>query len=234
MIIPRKNTDPLEIKLPDSPKILITTNHAINKAEEDATRRRIIYMEVSEWYNPEHTLVDDFNHMFFDDWTADDQWILFDNLMAECVMYYLRSFDQEWYRKGMGAVPPPMENIRLRSLRQEMSEMLYQWADEYFDPSGTHLNERLSRKDLFAAFTEFAGINGHGVTRSNFRKKIEAYCKFKGYDFNINVPNKIGQVYSDWKPSHMSESFIGDSDKSGGVEYFTVFSPTKEKELKPF
>lgn len=234
MIIPRKNTDPLEIKLSDSPKILITTNHAINKAEEDATRRRIIYMEVSEWYNPEHTLVDDFNHMFFDDWTADDQWILFDNLMAECVMYYLRSFDNEWYRKGMGAVPPPMENIRLRSLRQEMSEMLYQWAEEYFDPSGSHLNERLSRKDLFTAFTEFAGLNGHGVTRSNFRKKIEAYCKFKGYDFNVNVPNKLGQVYTDWKPTHLSESFIGDSDKSGGVEYFTVFSPAKEKELKPF
>ena len=234
MIIPRKNTDPLEIKLADSPKILITTNHAINKAEEDATRRRIIYIEVSEWYNPEHTLVDDFDHMFFDDWTADDQWTLFDNLMAECVMYYLRSLDNEWYRKGMGAVPPPMDNIRLRSLRQEMSEMLYQWAEEYYDPSGSNLNERRSRKDLFNAFIEFAGVSGHAVTRSNFRRKIEAYCKFKGFDFNINVPNKLGNIYADWKPTHQSESFIGDSDKSGGIEYFTVFSPAKEKELRPF
>ena len=234
MIIPRKNTDPLEIKLADSPKILITTNHAINKFEQDATRRRIIYMEVSEWYNPEHTLVDDFGHMFFDDWGTDDQWVLFDNLMAECVMFYLRSFDEEWYRKGMGAVPPPMENIKLRSLRQEMSEVLYQWAEEYFDPSGTHLNERLSRKELYNAFIEYAGTTGHGVTRSGFRKKIEAYCKFKGYDFNINIPNKLGQCYNDWKPTHQSESFIGDSDKSGGLEYFTIYSSTKEQELKPF
>lgn len=234
MVIPRKNTDPLELKLADSPKILITTNHAINKAEEDATRRRIIYIEVSEWYNPEHTLVDDFNHMFFDDWNEDDQWMLFDNLMAECVMYYLRSLDNEWFRKGMGAVPPPMENIRLRSLRQEMSEMLFQWAEEYYDPSGQNLNERRTRKDLYVAFVEYAGQTGHGVTRSNFRKKVEAYCKFKGYDFNVNIPDKLGNYYTDWKPLHKSESFIGDSDKSGGVEYFTVFSPAKEQELKPF
>ncbi|MBD5318702.1 MAG: hypothetical protein HDS09_05515 [Bacteroides sp.] len=223
MIIPRKNTDPLEIRFSDSPKIILTTNHAINKAEEDATRLRIIYIEASEWYNPDHTLVDDFDHMFFDDWSADDQWVLFDNLMAECVIFYLRSFDNVWYKKGMGAVPPPMENIRLRSLRQEMSEALFQWAEEYYDPCGQNLNERRSRKDLFTCFCEYAGTNGHGVSRSNFRRKIEAYCKFKGYDFNINQPDKLGNVYSQWKPSHQSQPFIGESDKSGGVEYFTVF-----------
>jgi len=149
-------------------------------------------------------------------------------------MYYMRSLDNEWFRKGMGAVPPPMENIRLRSLRQEMSEMLYQWAEEYYDPSGPNLNERRSRKDLYNAFVEYAGLTGHGITRSNFRKKIQAYCKFKGYDFNVNIPDTLGNYYADWKPSHKSESFIGGSDKSGGVEYFTVFSPAKEQELKPF
>lgn len=234
MVIPRKNTDPLEIKLSESPKILITTNHTINKSEEDATRRRIAYVEVSEWYNPDHTLVDDFHHMFFDDWTADDQWTLFDNFMAECVMFYLRSMDNGWHREGMGVVPPPMDNIRLRSLRQDMSEVLYQWAEEYFDPSGTRLNERISRKVVLDAFLEYAGTTGHNVTRSNFKKKIESYCKFKGYDFNVNKTDKNGQIYSSWKPLHPTESFLGESDKSGGVEYFTVYSPEKEQELKPF
>lgn len=234
MYVNPKGKDRYCIPLEDSPKILITTNHAINKANEAATKRRIIYMEFSTWYNPEHTLVDDFHHMFFDDWD-EDQWNLFDNLMAECVMFYFRSFENCWAREGAGAVPPPMKNIELRTLRQEMSEVLYQWAEEYFDPSGSHLNDRIKRADLVASFFEYAGgPAGHGVTRTNFKGKIQAYCKFKGYDFNIDRPNAEKMYYSDWKPLHPDESFIGTDDKSGGAEYFKVYSQAKENELKPF
>lgn len=234
MYVNPKGKDRYCIPLEDSPKILITTNHAINKANENATKRRIIYMEFSTWYNPDHTLVDDFHHMFFDDWD-DEQWNLFDNLMAECVMYYFRSFENRWAREGAGAVPPPMKNIELRTLRQEMSEVLYQWAEEYFDPSGSHLNERVKRADLVASFFDYAGgPAGHGVTRTNFKGKIQAYCRFKGYDFNIDRPNADKVFYSDWKPAHPDESFIGSDDKSGGAEYFKIFSSSKEQELKPF
>lgn len=233
-----KGKERFTIKVEESPKLLLTTNHAIKSAHEGSVKRRIAYMEFSAWYNQDHALVDDFHHMFFDDWD-DYQWNLFDNLMAECVMYYFRSFEQIWHREGRGAVPPPMRNIELRTLRQSMSEVLLQWAEEYFDPTGTHLNERISRKELWASFLEAAGgMQGHSVTRTNFKNKIISYCKYKGYDFNINQPqgrNTSSQAfYSDWKPSHPEESFVGDDDKSGGVEYFTVFSPEKIKETKPF
>ena len=195
-------------------------------------------MEFSTWYNPNHRPVDDFHHMLFDDWD-EYQWALFDNLMAECVMYYLRSFEEMWACEGEGAVPPPMKNIERRTLRQEMSEVLYQWAEEYFDPTGDKLNTRLVRKELFLAFIEFAGgPNGHGVTRTNFKNKIIAYCKFKGYDFNINQPvdkkAEAKEFYSDWKRTHRDETFIGDEDKSGGVEYFTIYSAAKDKGSRPF
>ena len=116
-----------------------------------------------------------------------------------------------------------------------MSEVLFQWAEEYFDPTGVRLNDRINRKVLIDSFLEYAGgPAGHGVTRTNFKQKIIAYCKFKGYDFNINRPNAEKTYYSDWKPLHPDESFIGDDDKSGGVEYFTVYSPEYEKTKKPF
>lgn len=226
MEINPKGKDRFQIPVEASPKFLITTNHTINGATENSTRRRIIYMEFSTWYNPDHMPIDDFHHMFFDDWD-DYQWNLFDNLMAECVMYYFRSFEQQWYREGQGAVPPPMKQIQLRSLRQEMSEPFYQWADEYYDPSGPHLNEREPRQELFKTFIEYAGPAGHGVTRTNFLKKITAYCKFKGYDLNINRPDEHKCYYADWKPQHPDESFIGDNDKSGGKEFFTVYWPDK-------
>lgn len=235
MSVNPKGTDRYTIKAAESPKILLTTNHAINNASTNASRRRIIYMEFSTWYNPDHTPVDDFHHQLFYDWD-EAQWNLFDNLMAECVMYYLRSHDEKWTQEGMGVVPPPMRNIELRTLRQEMSEVLFQWAEEYFDPSGSNLNRRISRNgEMWPAFAEFAGSQSNcGVSRSNFKRKIQAYCKFKNYDFNVNRPNAEGFYYSDWKPSHPDEPFMGGDEKFGGKEYFTVYSPDKEKELHPF
>ncbi len=233
-----KGKDRFTLPAEDSPKILLTTNHAIKGADEGSVKRRIAYVEFSSWYNQDHAIIDDFHHMFFDDWD-EYQWTLFDNFMAECVMYYLRSFEQIWYREGRGAVPPPMKNIEKRTLRQYMSEVLLQWAEEYFDPSGDHLNQRIVRREMFISFLEYAGgPNGHGVTRTNFKKKIIAYCRYKGYDFNINKPIEVApdikHYYKEWKAAHPEESFIGDDDKSASVEYFTVYSPDKHKEDKPF
>lgn len=221
-----KGKDRYTIKMDNSPKVLITTNHTINGATDGSTRRRIIYMEYSAWYNPDHTPAHDFKHMLFSDWD-EEQWNLFDNLMAECVMYYLRSYEQNWVDQGVGVVPPPMKQIELRTLRQEMSEVFLQWAEEYYDPSENHLNEREMRNVVFSAFLEFAGSSGHGITRSNILRKIQAYCKFKGYDLNINKPDSKGKYYVDWKKEHPDDSFIGLNDKSGGKEYFTVYSPEK-------
>ncbi len=226
MEINPKGKDRYAIKVNESPKILLTTNHSINGASEGSTRRRIIYMEYSNWYNPEHTPVHDFDHMLFDDWDA-EQWNLFDNLMAECVMFYLRSYDKNWVDKGVGVVPPPMKQIELRTLRQEMSETFLQWAEEYYDPSGTHLNEREQRTDVFNSFIEFAGTSGHGISRSNILKKVRAFCRYKGYDLNINKQNETGKYYMDWKKDNPDDSFIGGNDKAGGKEYFTVYSPEK-------
>lgn len=233
MEIPRKQIAPLIIPKKESPKVILATNDAINEASQWSVERRISYMEFSSWYNKTHSLVDDFHHQFFDDWD-DDQWNLFDNLMAECLMFYLRSMELKWHEEGKGAVPPPMGNIMLRTLRQEMSEVLYQWAEEYYDPSGIHLNATEKKADVLAAFIECAGKIGHGVTSSNFSRRIKAYCRFKGYDFNTERPNEQGQFYADWKPTHQSESFIGTAHKSGGAEYYTVFSPEKQKEKQPF
>lgn len=94
------------IKSDESPKILLTTNHAIKNADQGSVKRRIAYMEFSSWYNQEHTIVDDFGHQFFYEWD-EHQWQLFDNLMMECIMYYFRSYNRGWGGIGRGIVPPP-------------------------------------------------------------------------------------------------------------------------------
>lgn len=226
-----KGKTPYVIKAINSPKILLTTNHAIKDADQGSVARRIAYVEFSGWYNKDHTPIEDFGHTLFDEWD-ELQWQLFDNFMAECVMYYMRSLTEAWNKKGEGVVPPPMRNIELRTLRQSMSEVLLQWAEEYYDPSGDHLNARESRKDLWENFYAYAGgLQGHGVTRTNFKRKIIEFCKYKGYDFNINKPMSTGpgrQVfYSDWKKDNPDKTFEGDDDKSNSCQYFTVYSQNK-------
>lgn len=214
-----------------SPKLYITTNHALN-ANDRSSLERIVYMAFSDWYNDVHRPIDDFGHQLFADWD-DDQWNLFDNLMAECVMFYFRSMAECWYRQGQGAVPPPMRDIRFRSLRQQMGEAFFQWAEVYFDESGDNLNARQERKAMYDAYHAYFPDAKFGVTASNFKTKIILFCQFKGYHFNVSKPDKQGNAFSDWVKTNKDESFVGTSDKSGSVEYFSVFS-TAFAEKMPF
>lgn len=214
-----------------SPKFYITTNHAIN-ANNRSALERITFMAFSDWYNDNHRPVDDFGHQFFADWD-EEQWCLFDNFMAECVMYYFKSLAEGWYRIGQGAVPPPMRDITMRTLKQQMGEAFVQWADMFFDESGHNLNERMGRKAMYDAYHSQFPDSKFGVTPSNFRTKLVLYCQFKGYHFNTNKPNKEGVTFRDWLAQHPDESFIGGADKSGGNEYFSVFSTDFAKK-QPF
>ncbi len=203
-----------------SPKIYITTNHAIN-AQSRSAKARLAYMAFSDWYNDLYSPVDEFGHQFFVDWDA-DQWNLFYNLLVECCQLYLRSLAEEWYRKGQGAVPPPMADIEQRTLKQRMGEVFYQWAEVYFDASSDHLNKRLKRRDMYNAFHEAFPDSKFAVTASNFRTKLNLYCEYKGYNLNVTKPARDGSAYSYWRVAHPGEIFVGDRDVSGGVEYFTV------------
>ena len=214
-----------------SPKFYITTNHAIN-ANNRSALERITFMAFSDWYNDNHRPIDDFGHQFFADWD-DEQWCLFDNFMAECVMFYLKSLSEGWYRNGQGAVPPPMRDITMRTLKQQMGEAFVQWAEMFFDESGHNLNDRMGRKAMYDACHSSFPDSKFGITPSNFRTKLILFCQFKGYHFNPNKPNKEGITFGDWLKEHPGESFIGGADKSGGNEYFSVFSTEKAKN-EPF
>ncbi|WP_281694242.1 DUF3854 domain-containing protein [Barnesiella viscericola] len=205
-----------------SPKFYITTNHAIN-ANNRSALEHITYMAFSDWYNDNHRPIDDFGHQFFADWD-EDQWNLFDNFMAECCMFYFKSMAESWYRTGQGAVPPPMRDIKMRTLKQQMGEAFVQWAETYFDESANNLNERIPRKTMYDAYHSSFPDSKFGVTPSNFRTKVVLYCDFKGYHFNVSRPNKSGISFRNWIDEHPGETFVGEADKSGGVEYFGVFS----------
>lgn len=211
----------------DTPKLLITSNHAIN-GEGSSFRDRQAFVAFSDFYNDNHKPIDDFGINFFTEWGF-DQWNLFYNLMGTCLQLYFQSLRDSWAGKNKGIVDPPMETLEKRRLRQQIGEDILQWADVTFavdtnnnPEGGSKLNQRESRKVLFDDFLE---LNQHArkyVTSTSFKKRLLFYCKYKHFHFNPNRPNEDGMDFFSWKEHNPDYIFEGDADKSGGIEYFTI------------
>lgn len=193
----------------ESPKLYISTNHAI-KGEGGSFNDRQYKIAFSDFYNENHKPIDDFGIMFFDEWDY-EQWNLLWNLMAECVQIYLQ----------YGVVQAPGDRIASRQLRQSMGETFLTWADEYFsDP--TKINARLVRKELYDAFLTHSPEQRKFVNQPEFKKKIIRYCEWSSWIFNPNRIDPITQqcmyLDKDGRPDM--------DDKSGGIEYFMMGTPS--------
>lgn len=188
-----------------TPKLLITTNHAMN-GDGGSFKDRQWLVAFSDYYNETHKPIDDFGQQFFSDWDF-EQWNLFYNLVANCIQLYLK----------YGVVESPSDRLELRRLRQAMGEDFLLWAEEYFSNS-ERLNTRIVRKDITDNFYEQYPNLRKFVTPTGFKKKLKAYCEYKGYAFN---PHKFDPT------SGQAIAFDRDGrpetdDKSGGKEFFTI------------
>ena len=105
-----------------------------------------------------------------------------------------------------------------------MSESLYQWAEVYFDKTGFVLNSRKQRGEMWGDFKDHFPDMRSGITPSNFKTRLKYYCQFKGLHFNPGKLNKDDKTsFRNWIAKHPGESFIGDDDKSGGIEYISIY-----------
>jgi DNA primase len=223
-----KGGQPFTLDQEDTPKLLLTTNHAIN-GEGSSFRDRQAFVAFCDWYNDIHKPIDDFGVNFFSEWEQ-DQWNLFYNLMATCIQLYFQSLRDAWAGKNKGIVDPPMESLEKRRLRQQIGEDFMTWAEVTFavDTNGKPLDEtskigqRNSRKELYDDFLNQHQHARKYVTASSFKKRMVHYCQYKGFHFNINKPNEEGVNFVDWIRHNPGITFQGEADKSGGVEFFTI------------
>jgi hypothetical protein len=193
----------------ESPKIYISTNHAI-KGEGSSFNDRQWKIAFSDFYNDQHKPTDDFGLLFFDEWDW-DQWNLLWNLVAECVQVYLK----------YGVVQAPGDRIATRQLRQSMGETFLTWADEYFS-NEEKINTLLARRELSDAFFAFAPEQRKFVTPTEFKKKIVRYCEWKELIFN---PQRYDPITR--RPAFFDKDGNPEIDnKTGGVEYFTLGEPS--------
>lgn len=188
-----------------SPKIYLTTNHALNGDSTSFLDRQWL-IAFSDFYNKEHKPIHDFGVMFFDDWDG-EQWNLHWNFMAECVQAYLR----------YGVVESPGERLETRRLRQQVGEAFIMWADEYYSDE-SRIGERIYRKKIYDDYLEYSPEQRKYCSPMVFKKKFINYCDLKGYIFN---PGRLDPVSG--LPLFFDRDGNPDlDDKSNGMEYFTI------------
>ena len=172
-----KGQDAIKLPVNKSPKIVITTNYTIGGVGGSFDRRKF-EVEMSDYFNSNHTPIDEFKHMLFDDWDS-EQWVMFDNFMIECSQYYLLN----------GLVAHEFTNLPIRKYIKDTSYEFYEWGIDNLS-----LNTRLYKHDLYNLITKDYPDLVKYLTQKRFSGWLKTFASFYGYIFLEGKTNGIRWV----------------------------------------
>ncbi len=197
-----KNYAPFILDYKNSGKMLISSNYELPNVSS-STVARMLNAGVSDYYH-EATRYNDyketrtpfgkFGRLIYDDFT-EEEWNKFYNLMAYCIQMNMR------FHK----IQPPMMNLLKRQARRVMTqglgrdEVFFSWANDYFLPYKDdvvpkpevspeevgYLNTYVLKDVAFEKFIERLSSKQKSDYRiTKFKKHVEAWCEYWGYEFN--------------------------------------------------
>lgn len=165
--IEKKNKDAFKIPVNRSPKLIITTNYTIGGVGGSFERRKI-EVEFGSHFGANHTPLDEFGRMLFDEWDS-HEWSRFDNFMIQCLQFYLE----------FGIVKAEYKNLEQRKFIQETSFEFTEWVQE---DNALPSNKRLFKKDKFNEFIESYPDFKKWLTQKRFSNWIELWAKKQGLE----------------------------------------------------
>lgn len=157
--VEKKNRDEFIIPFEHSPKILLSTNFALesNGGSSDA---RQFTVEFSDFYSLAHCPCDDFEKRFFDEWNQ-SEWKKFDNYLLNCSVLF----------HSEGLVPYRHRNLLRKQISQGTCFEFFEYMEE---------NLKIGEKFFTTAnFNKFISENPHlekELTLKSFGKWISKYA----------------------------------------------------------
>lgn len=162
--IEKKNLGAFSIPFDRSPKVIITSNYPLKGNSRSHLRRRF-ELEVLGYYNLERTILSEFGHRFFVQWSI-EEWNRFDNYVIECVQSYLRD-----------------NLIEAANMNLERSRLIAETNKDFMNWIERQVLEKLVMKDEFMdKFTnEFPDYRAgrKAITQALFTRWLVKYCKYK-------------------------------------------------------
>lgn len=166
-----KGVNKFSVSFETSPKFMISTNYTI-KGMGGSFRDRMFELEFSDHYNEFHKPIDEFGHLFFDDWD-DEEWNRFDNFMLECLMLFL----------DHGLIHYKLVNVEKRKLLELTSPEFLNFIEV-----NLKLDTEYNKKTLYNSFMSFIGFHPliyekSDVTQTSFTNWVKIYAQYKGYKY---------------------------------------------------
>jgi hypothetical protein len=158
--IERKNKDAIKIPFHKSPKVVITTNYAI-QGKGNSFERRKWEMEFKQFYSKDFTPQDEFGRLLFNDWNVDD-WCAFDNYMVKVLKSYLHT----------GLVKCEFVNLKERKFRAETNAEFVEWIAE-FGSTVVPFNEKFRPDKAFDKFI----IDNNGMFRMLSKQRFNSWLR---------------------------------------------------------
>ncbi len=172
LTIEYKNQGAIKLPVSESPKILITTNYAI-KTTGGSFQRRVFEVELSGYFNANHTPIDEFGCMLFDGWD-EKEWARYDKYMINCLQFYLEN----------GLVEYETINLPLRKFINETCQEFYEFVEDENIP----VNQRLIKSEVYQKFKD-ENEDMKFLNRRLFGKWVKNYANFKNYEYTDGNSN---------------------------------------------
>lgn len=176
MQVNTKNAIKFTIPFQRSPKLIITTNHAIRGSGSSDLARQFL-VGFADYFSDIRSPSEIFGRRLFDDWDF-KEWNSFYEICASAIQIYLQ----------YGFIEADTENLGLRRLRQEIGENFIAWADGYFNATdsipvniGIEISKQAAYEDFEKMFETYVRKN---VNIRLFKKKLQQYAAFKGWTYN--------------------------------------------------
>ncbi|MDR3048165.1 MAG: hypothetical protein LBU51_11275 [Bacteroidales bacterium] len=213
MTIEKKSIGKKTITGSQVPKILLTTNHAIN-GDTSSYKDRQIKIPFSDFFSEKYKPYEFFGHLLFENWDI-DQWNLFYNFMAQCMQLYFVFQKNEWGINNSGIIDAQCRPLEMKLWKQSIGNTLFDFLcdffqvdDEHYEIRTNNLNRPIIRKEIYDEYLRRYPSQEKYCSPNNFWEKIQSFCKYFEFKFNPiqGVDNKGYARYH----------------KSNGVEYITI------------
>jgi len=180
MTINPKNEKSFELKYEDAPNIAFTSNFAPPNLDA-STLARLLFMVFSDYYHEQsdytnylesRSIRDDVGDMFEANYT-EEQYNADINFCIDCLQFYL-----SWRKMNLDAIKPPMQGIKKRSQEQEMGQAFLQWAREYFDRDGIHIDRPIVRQVAYNDYCSTITKGKEIKSKTTWMKALRIYARY--------------------------------------------------------
>lgn len=161
------------ISFSESPKILISSNYMVSGVRGFSEERRKVEFEVSSYYGPHLTPIEDFGHRLFDDWD-EMEWTRFDSFMLFCCKEFLKH----------GLVKADSINLADNKLKNDTDPKFIEFMDEEITNDC-----KIDKRELFNSFKEKYKPDFILLSSNQFTKWLKIWASSRGHIAKIDKSN---------------------------------------------